>query len=209
MSLKHFQRGDTIVEVMFAVAVFALVAVGCMAIMNKGTAMAERSLETTLVREQIDAQAATIRYIHQAYINNYQKGVTPTGVAKQWTAMTTDHAETEASSFGLVTDNGQQTCPATVPGQSPFVLNPSTASIIPSSPVMVEPSGSSLPPFAQVHDNGDGTVTAYGIWVEAVPSTSSVGNVSYVDFHIRACWNTVGNNVPATLGTIVRLYEPR
>ena len=65
MQLKRrFEQGDTIVEVLFAVVVFALVAVGSMSIMNQGTATAERSLEITLVRQQMDAQAEAIRYIH-------------------------------------------------------------------------------------------------------------------------------------------------
>jgi len=219
MSLKYLQRGDTIVEVMFAVAVFGLVAVGCMSIMNKGTATAERSLEVTLVREQIDAQAATIRYIHQAYINNYQKGATITPanspVAYQWIAMTskaTGRGEDTASSFGqLATINGQPACPASAKAagaSKPFVLDPRKATILNTDPTLSPPAGGSLPPFAQVYDNGVDTPQAYGLWVEAVPSTTA-GNVGFVDFHIRACWDTVGSNVPSTLGTIVRLYEPR
>lgn len=54
--------GDTIVEVMMAFAVFALVAVGAITIMNRGAAIADHSLEITLVREQIDSQANILRY---------------------------------------------------------------------------------------------------------------------------------------------------
>jgi type II secretory pathway pseudopilin PulG len=68
---RRHERGDTIIEVLFAVTVFAMVAVGAMTIMNQGTATAQRSLEVTLVRQQIDAQAEAIRYIHQAYVSAY------------------------------------------------------------------------------------------------------------------------------------------
>ena len=74
MNERSSQRGDTLIEVMFAFAIFALVAVGSLTIMNQGIAAAQRSLEITLVRAQMDAQAEAIRYIHQAYVAAYQKG---------------------------------------------------------------------------------------------------------------------------------------
>ncbi len=208
---KEQQRGDTIIEVLFAVAVFAMVSVGSLAIMNQGTATAERSLEITLVRQQIDAQAEAIRYIHQAYVAVFQKGnaVPTTGTAAEWVKMTnkvTGHGATQASTFG-VTDG--ISCPSTTPGEKPFIINARTASVWNTSPAMDASSGSSLPPFSQVIYNNDSSINAaYGIWVEAVPSSGTDGP-GFVDFHIRACWNSPGASAPVTLGTIVRLYEPR
>ena len=48
------QRGDTIIEVLLAVTVFSLVAIGAMMVMNQGTNSAQRSLEVTLVKQQIE-----------------------------------------------------------------------------------------------------------------------------------------------------------
>src|SRR5690349_17320208 len=108
------QRGDTIVEVLFAVTVFAMVAVGSMAIMNQGIASAQRSLEITLVRQQIDAQAEAIRYIHKAYVAAYQKGgLAPTGTAGEWKKMTdkvTGKGANSPSDFGVVAGVA---CPST------------------------------------------------------------------------------------------------
>lgn len=204
------QEGDTIVEVLFAVAVFAMVAVGSLTIMNQGTATAQRSLEITLVRQQIDAQAEAIRYIHQAYVAAFQKGgAAPTGVAAQWekmTSKTTGKGADGASEFGKTNET---TCPTSVPGQKPFILNARTATVWNVAPAMSPPDGGSLPPFSQVIYNDDSSIShAYGIWVEAVPSASSDGP-GFVDFHIRACWDGPGRSTPMTLGTIVRLYEPR
>ena len=201
--------GDTIVEVLFAVVVFALVAVGSMAIMNQGTATAERSLEITLVRQQMDAQAEAIRYIHEAYVASFQNnGSAPTGTAAEWikmTSKTNGKGADGASPFGE-TSNGR--CPATVPGQSPFILNARTATVANSAPLMSAPSGGSLPPFPQVIYNSDSSINqAYGLWIEAVPSATTSG-AGFVDFHIRACWDSPGSSAPVTLGTIVRLYEP-
>lgn len=203
------QRGDTIIEVLFAVTIFAMIAVGSLSIMNQGTAASQRALEITLVRQQIDAQAEAIRYIHQAYVASFQQGTPPTGTAAQWVAMTdktTGDGADSPSVFGL-TNNGQ--CPAIAPGQKPFILNARTATVSNVTPVMTPPLGSSLPPFAEIIYNTDSSINnAYGLWVEAIPSTNIAGP-GFVDFHIRACWDGPGSGAAVTLGTIVRLYEPR
>ncbi|HET8884648.1 MAG TPA: prepilin-type N-terminal cleavage/methylation domain-containing protein [Candidatus Saccharimonadales bacterium] len=204
-------QGDTLIEVMFAFAIFALVAVGSLTIMNQGIATAQRSLEITLVRAQMDAQAEAIRYIHQAYVAAYQKGgPTPTGTAAEWLAMTsktTGKGADSASQFGQTNDT---LCPETVPGERPFILNARTATVWDSVPQSSPLAGASLPPFAQIIYNDDSSINqAYGIWVEAIPSSSNTNGTGFVDFHIRSCWSGAGSSAPVTLGTIVRLYEPR
>lgn len=207
MRLKRSEQGDTIIEVLFAVAVFAMVAVGAMAIMNQGTSIAQRSLEITQVRQQIDAQTEALRYIHQAYVASYQRGGTPTGTAAQWANITTDYGATGASDFSQLANSS--ICPTNVPGERPFILNARQATISNVSPSMAPPTGGSLPPFAAVSYNDDSSVNrVYGIWIEAIPVTATNGT-GFVDFHIRACWDSPGSSVPTTLGTIVRLYEPK
>lgn len=210
MNERSSQRGDTLIEVMFAFAIFALVAVGSLTIMNQGIAAAQRSLEITLVRAQMDAQAEAIRYIHQAYVAAYQKGgAAPTGIAAEWVRMTSKasgRGADSASPFGQT--NGAQ-CPTTTPGQRPFIVNARTATMWGPVPAATSPSGS-LPPFSQVIYNPDSSISrAYGIWIEAVPSPVSANGTGFVDFHIRSCWSGAGSSTPMTLGTIVRLYEPR
>ncbi len=210
MRLARYDQGDTIIEVLFAVTVFAMIAVGSLAIMNQGISTAQRSLEITLVRQQIDAQAEAIRYIHQAYVATFQKdGVSPTGTAAQWPAMaskTTGKGVDKPSEFGQTTSSG---CPTAAPGEKRFILNARKATIASSAPAVSPPVGGSLPPFSQVIYNSDSNIDqAYGIWIESVPSAPTDGP-GFVDFHIRACWNGPGSSAPMTLGTIVRLYEPR
>lgn len=207
--IKDSQQGDTIIEVLFAVAVFAMVAVGSLSIMNQGTATSQRSLELTLVRQQVDAQVEAIRYIHQAYVAAYQAGGTnPTGTAAEWkkmTSKTTGKGANAASDFGAI----GATCPTTTPGERPFIVNAQKAVVWTTVPSVTPPTGASLPPFSQVIYNSDSSISnAYGLWVEAVPSTNASGP-GFVDFHVRACWEAAGSSTPATIGTIVRLYEPR
>lgn len=61
------KRGDTFIEVMFAIAVFSLVAVISIAMMNAGIASGERSLELVTARNEINAQAEALRFVHNAY----------------------------------------------------------------------------------------------------------------------------------------------
>lgn len=207
MRINQFQResGDTLIEVMVSVAVFAMVAIGTISIMNAGVATAERAVQVTQVRQQIDAQAETLRYLQQAYIAQYQAGTTasPGSAAAEWQKILLVR-ETNASPFGNTISDG--TCKT---GPRPFLLNAREATLWSGTPTTAEPAGGSLPPFAQVSYNGDNSIAAgYGLWVEAIASPGGI-TPGFTDFHIRACWQATGSGPQSTLGTIVRLYEPK
>ncbi len=79
---KHHatRRGDTLVEVMFSVGIFGLVAIGAIGVMNRGLYTAQGTLETTMARGEMDTQAEALRFIHDAYAskktstnNNYRE----------------------------------------------------------------------------------------------------------------------------------------
>ncbi|MEO7904730.1 MAG: hypothetical protein ABIR91_02985 [Candidatus Saccharimonadales bacterium] len=197
MSIRR-QTGDTIIEVMLAVVVFALVSVMSISIMNHGIATSQRSLEITQVRSQMDAQVNAIRYQHQLHVAEHND--------VEWNKMTIAHAQAKASTFGQITGS---TCPAFTADQKPFIVNARTAKVWANTPTVNPPAGGTLPPYSQVLYQPSGAVSqAYGIWVEAVPRAEAAGVAGFVDFHIRACWRAAGSSAPATLGTIVRLYEP-
>lgn len=63
------KRGDTLIEVMFAVGLFGLVAIGAISLMNQGLSSAQSTLETTMARQEIDAQAETLRFLRDAYMS--------------------------------------------------------------------------------------------------------------------------------------------
>ena len=54
---------------MFAVGVFGLVAIGAIGIMNRGLYNAQKALEISMARNEIDAQAEALRFIHGAYVS--------------------------------------------------------------------------------------------------------------------------------------------
>ena len=126
--------------------------------------------------------------------------------------MTVDKGVDRAAQFGQISGAA---CPETIPG-TPFILNAKTARVNDPVPLSAAPDGQSLPPYSQVVYDVDASGVpvirnAYGIWIEAVPSSSGPGGngTGFVDFHIRSCWSAAGSSAPMTLGTIVRLYEPR
>ena len=199
ISNKIKSRGDTLIEVLFAISVFSLVAVGGISIMNQGVNASQRALEITLVRNEIDAQAETLRFLNASYVSAYQSGAASySDVAGKWKSMSTD-AELmvgNISPFG-------STCDA--PSGS-FILNTKTATFIKKSgnEGLFKPANT----FAQVLYDGNNILAVYGMWVEAIKSGNDSSNSDYIDFHIRACWDAPGQSTHATLGTIVRLYEP-
>lgn len=199
---RRFLKGDTLVEVLFAVTVFSMVAVGGLAIMNQGTAAAQRSLEISLVRSEIDAQAEALRFLNAAYIAGYQPGITsydlstPTG---QWSRI---QQTVRGADFASFSDSSVCEAPA-----GSFIIDTRRAQVV----RQVDGLFAHPQTFSQLRYKS----TSYtelesidGMWIEAISSPDSGGS-GYIDFHIRACWDALGQSVPASLGTIVRLHEPR
>ncbi|MBQ8992261.1 type II secretion system protein [Candidatus Saccharibacteria bacterium] len=73
------RRGDTLIEVVLGFAIFSTVAAFTIAIMNSSLTNAEAALELTLARNEIDAQAETLRFVHNSFLNdrNYESSNQP------------------------------------------------------------------------------------------------------------------------------------
>ena len=80
------KKGDTLIEVTLAIGIFSMVAVSVVAVMGNGTAGAETALETTLTREEIDAQADALRFIHSSFLSDQNHE--DDRYAKLWEAIT-------------------------------------------------------------------------------------------------------------------------
>ena len=187
---------------------FSLLAVGAITIMNQGTATAQKALEITLVRQQIDAQAEAIRYIHSAYMSSLGTGDTDSPVVADWRTMTTlstGNAVIPASISRFDTAEAGK-CPALPDNKQAFILNAHSGKLV-TDKIPKSANDSPLPYSQVVYSPSDAMVyvESAGIWVEAA-RTSNVSN--FVDFHIRACWYAPGNGPATTIGTIVRLYAP-
>lgn len=191
MTRKHMmRRGDTIIEVIMAVTVFSLVAVGAIALMNSGISMAQRSLEMTLVRQQIDAQAEMLRFVA-----DHAKQGDP-GLRKLWEDITLSSLSSSGAPKLLL---GIDACPALTTG---FVLRGDPAGKIVKSNIVA----------------GTGTYQSSPATYARVAATQSEGvsiqlkkvaNNRAYDAYIQACWYGPGQSRPMTTGTIVRIYDEK
>ncbi len=67
LSEKTFS-GDTLIEVLLAITIFSAVSVASISLMNSGVSQAQRSLELTMARNEIDAQGEALRFIQNNYV---------------------------------------------------------------------------------------------------------------------------------------------
>jgi type II secretory pathway pseudopilin PulG len=221
--MRIYERGDTIIEVLFAITVFSLVAVGALSVMNQGTALAQRALEIGLVRQQIDAQTDALHYLNSAYIEDFHKstsGATLGAASKVWKAVVTDNKQPSGVDFDTVNVGGCHLPQGST--DHPFALDLAKIKDALSSDSATSSNGLAglvLSPqrgtmdtnpatYARIESDIPGSPTAArGIWIEAVQNSPT--NTGFYDFHITACWTSPGQETPVKLGTIVRLYEPQ
>ena len=193
--MSKLQRGDTIIEVLFATAIAALIIMMTITLMNRNLSTIQMATETTMVRQNIDSQAEVLRFLKDQYMTNRSVN---TGYSKLWkdtvSTSASGHATTQASTFTQCT-----------PPAKAFYLNQASdtgdqeaTDVSNINVVAVDP--------ALYKDLDSHARIGRGIWVEAVAPVFTTETVRYVDFHIRACWDPPYGGNKATLGTIVRQY---
>ena len=196
------QRGDTLVEVLIAVAVFSAIAVGAVNIMSQGIAAAQSSLEMSLVRNQIDNQAELLRHYH-AEAMSAAEGSGSEG-AREWDQIIAN-SSTSASNYDEVA-TFEDCRPNQAGGEgiaaNAFFIDTATGQVVRDANRFRTPGA-----FARVHDG-----MSEMIWIEAVRNDASQDTerlpaTRHYDFHIRACWDSPNpRGGVMRLGTIVRLY---
>ena len=190
--MRKFNRGDTLVEVLLGVTIFSLVAVIALETMNRGMAIAQYSLETTLVRQQVDAQAEMLRYAHDMKNDTWKKLV--------------DNNSVSVSAVNGNEGNlGVEKCPDDFSTKE-FALA-ATPSLTSKISILNNPGDyKAAETYARVDSD---TKKTYGVSVRLVKPSTATGSrdSNKYDAYIKACWMPVGSKMPATIGTIVRLYD--
>ncbi len=199
-----FKKGDTIIEVTLAISIFAMLMVGSLSLMNAGLSRSQATMQLTMARNTIDAQAEALRFMNNAFISQHPRPTGEfTGPASQWLTATAN-SSTSASRLNECRSD----------------FNATNILIVDTVNMAVRKTGSganfaesdTYPRLSFGADTNTISVPstylgARGVWVEVVRPSSTAAK--YYDFHIRACWMPSGSNVKTTLGTIVRLYDPR
>lgn len=185
---RENQRGDSLLEVMLAISVMSMIAVGSMTVMNRGNNIAINSLWRTGARMAINSQAELLAYYHASNSAGYACAFTSSSVPpctapspKFSTSMSDSSHIGDAT--GTTGSNG-----ATTWSTKAFRMTT-------SGPVSVVPT---------CNTSAAWTSAGTGVWIDAVHY------VNFTDFYIKACW--AGQHGMAASGnsnsiTIVRLYD--
>jgi type II secretory pathway pseudopilin PulG len=225
MSITTTRRGDTIIEVMFAIVIFCLVSIISITLMNNGVSTAQASLELTMARNEIDAQAEALRFVQNSF--SAERNAASRPYESIWHSIT--NQAVEANKLGNFP-------PASCTAADTYLNSGDTKAFIlntrevGTSPVLkgAADSSSIIQPtalyprliFGTATDNSDTTLAetaglttlrrAEGIWIIAVKGIIPAGKSQpeFYDFHIRTCWYAPGRSVPTTIATIIRLYNP-
>lgn len=189
------ERGDTLVEVLVAIAVFGVVIVGAFSLMNKSVAQMYDSMERSEVRLLLNRQIEALTYARDEYFLAADAGFVAdsfdTAARDAWSALQT--ASTYTINTGVP---ALDSCNVTNP-QNTFWLDT-------SSGVVTLHSGNS---GAVVVTAGGFPSPGDGIWIQKIDGTAASAVIPYKDFYIRACWKKTSSSQTQTLSTVVRLYD--
>jgi Tfp pilus assembly protein PilV len=204
--LKIFaQRGDTLIEAMLSIAVLGLVVVGCMAAMNHSNAAMLDAVERTEVRASINSQTEMLTYLRDQNLktsggdstwNQIVGGVNGQSALVWSSSDSTDVANiTDFSKQCSYRGNKSETG-----GGRSFWLSYSNV----GEPII---------------DGGFGVTTnvasaetyakpGQGLWIDGIyhKETSGDDSQDYIDFYVKACWDSVGGRQNMRTSTVLRLY---
>ena len=194
--MSRREQGDTIIEVVLAFVIFTMAAVAAITLINSGLATTQRGLEATLVRQQIDAQGELLRYLRDTR-------------DEAWDQIVAQTVSTPVSLAGTISAGNICTNAAVQSGA--FYVQPQVA----ADPALttyarraVNTTTYRTPDTYAKIEYTAGATQSQGIWIQATRAQERSGaSVPAYDFYIHACWDSVGQSVPMTLGTIVRIYE--
>ena len=270
------KRGDTLIEVMLSISIFFFFSMLTINMMNDGINTAQRTLEAEMARNEIDAQAEALRFIHNNYVAERQKLESESQFRTIWNKITSKAIRPSVTAAEMAdTDSGKsfdindmKSCDEAYASNAhldrfhAFILN--TRLIMPelstdgrfrylglrydsktagedsladhmiiyrnndTKGVFNAPSlyprlifKKLVPSAGSSSNSADGSLDeggdiynsisrAEGVWIDAVSNIDTYGKTGadYYDFYIRTCWQAVGQSVPSTITTVVRLYNP-
>jgi type II secretory pathway pseudopilin PulG len=188
MSVKH-QRGDTLIEVMLAMAILTTIIIGSVYMMNFGIGNISTAVEHSEVRAGVNGQSGMLQYLRDDYMRQYGKPVAGSAGA-EW-AKILSPAYLNNGAISAVNDT---VCAPLNAGKA-FYLDDSS---LPVPASIQRYLGLSPATFA---------TAGKGLWIEAYQVVGSNPSEAAVDFLIRGCWAPPGSGPLQQEMTITRLYD--
>ena len=145
----HKLKGDTLIEVAIAIGIFSLVAITIVAVTTASTNSAQASLEVTLTREEIDAQAEALRFIHDSYTAGSQSEDASQNKYKSlWDEIKKKAVDASVKNYNTVSDcktiygDSGNTVKTSGPnsGTKPFIINTHNLSTLDASKIVISNS---------------------------------------------------------------------
>lgn len=195
--MKNRQRGDTLVEVVIAMAVLGLVVAATMATMNQNLSSIMNTAERTVTRTKINSQVEMLHYLHE-------------NEPQIWKDLIDGkHLHDSKSGGAIVASNP---CQAT--NNKSFVLSMNTTNNYVANDDVVKASFYERDKVFNGVDSEVYKPTATiggGIFIDGVVNRSE----KYIDFYVKACWIPYGGkgndegvvSNPAKSRTVVRIYD--
>lgn len=227
------KRGDTLIEVTLAIGIFSLVAVAAVAVLSSSTSSAQDTLEVSITREAIDAQADALRFIQSAAMVDHDTA-TPK-FSDLWSKITgkainlnlsnmTDAARKQLLQYAP--DSCAENYQSSVAYNNAFIIDPNQLSNYANTTdtrnvqVLIDKNSGKLAPASTyprlIYDTSDPAFVASdidnefskaeGIYIVAIKDSRS-SKPDYYDFYIRTCWYGTDSERPSTISTVIRLND--
>ena len=215
---RKTRRGDTLIEVTFAIGIFCVVTMTSMSLMNRSLNNAQSSLESIMARNAIDTQAEAIRFIYDSTVAQRGSGVgNDENYDEIWEAIESRAISPNASSDFLNNYAGSscESLRNSLQGVRAFAIDVNNLddgedALKVNSNAKNELGVAATSPMLEYNNGTNNFNTARGIWVIVVDDgSSSVNLTKYFDFYIQTCWNAPGESSSTTLGTVFRLYNTK
>ncbi len=221
MSIK---KGDTIIEVVFAISIFGFVSIVTLNIMQKAMMAGQLALETSLARQAMDSQAEALRFLASRNKNRAKGDFFEDNIHTVYknikdykTVNDSDLIKMEDMTI-IDSSTGLRRC--TTPrelSKEAFVIDVYNDDLGLKDNIKrakYYPRLVSRDFFGKEQQDTNKIIKNHqfawseGIYVQAI-KVDDAGGLEYpaIDFHIKACWETPSSPRPVTLATIVRLYD--
>lgn len=232
--LKKRFFGDTLVEVMFAVGVFSLVAISVVSVMNGSASKIQSSVEISMTRNEIDTQAEALRFLQTAYISEKTLPDDKKVYSDIWNNIK-KRSITDTKNANAVAEYAPKTCSEIYSNKSGeaflhgFILNyrnlytkdgqrAANVLLLPGDVSFNETKVYPRLVFGnkdELYEEGMSASTkmtaAEGLYIVGVKEQGKSGineQGAYYDFYIRSCWQTADSDNPTLTSTVIRLYDP-
>ncbi|MEX0668780.1 MAG: prepilin-type N-terminal cleavage/methylation domain-containing protein [Candidatus Saccharimonadales bacterium] len=175
-------RGETIVEVLLATVILSTVIAGAYTLSTRATRIGQASIERTEVTNYVQSTAEVLRGI------GFERGAA-------FSKIVSEDGDTDfVTNITPVYD--ESSCQPT-PGSSPFYIDLDSVGATDDDPNTLFNRD-----VIRAYDSDDiDSDSIYNLWIEAYQQ-----DTNYIDFHIRACWQSITGPDFNRSGAVLRLY---